>query len=202
MIAELTQMLADTALFFGLWLRKPLQIAAICPSSAPVGAAMARLIDPVRPGPVLELGSGTGTITRGLVAAGWPPHRIIAYERESQLLDILRREIRGVTAVLGDAADLENQLRRLSIDRLAAVVSSLPIKWFSLAEQGAVLRPCFARLGRDGPFLQLTNAFSSPLPTERLGISGREAARIWRNVPPAQIWAYTSSPGAALRSMS
>jgi phosphatidylethanolamine/phosphatidyl-N-methylethanolamine N-methyltransferase len=117
MIAELTQMLADTALFFGLWLRKPLQIAAICPSSAPVGAAMARLIDPVRPGPVLELGSGTGTITRGLVAAGWPPHRIIAYERESQLLDILRSEIRGVTAVLGDAADLENQLRRLSIDR-------------------------------------------------------------------------------------
>jgi phosphatidylethanolamine/phosphatidyl-N-methylethanolamine N-methyltransferase len=134
-------MLADTALFFGLWLRKPLQIAAICPSGAPVGAAMAQLIDTVRPGPVLELGAGTGTITRGLVAAGWPPDRIIAYERESQLLDILCREIRGVTAVLGDATDLENQLRRVSIDRLAAVVSSLPIKWFSLANRARCCGP-------------------------------------------------------------
>ena len=188
-------MLADSALFFGLWLRKPLQIAAICPSGAPVAAAMARLIDPAWPGPVLELGAGTGTITRGLVAAGWPPQRIIACERESPLLEILRREVRGITTILGDATDLENQLRRLAVDRLAAVVSSLPIKWFPLEAQRAVLRPCFARLGRDGLFLQLTNAFSSPLPVDRLGIVGREASRIWRNLPPAQIWAYR--PGGA-----
>ena len=195
-------MLADTALFFGLWLRKPLQIAAVCPSGASVGVAMARLLDPARPGPVLELGAGTGTITRGLVAAGWPPARIIAYERESRLLEILRREVGGVTAVLGDATDLEMQLSRVGIDRLAAVVSSLPIKWFPLVAQFAVLRPCFARLGREGLFLQLTNAFSSPLPIERLGIAGREAVRIWRNVPPAQIWAYTGAPDNPFGSAS
>ena len=184
-------MIADTALFFGLWLRKPLQIAAICPSGAPVASAMARLIDPTWPGPVLEFGAGTGTITRGLLAAGWSPERIIACERESQLLDVLCREVPGITPLLADATDLETELCRLEVDRLAAVVSSLPIKWFSLAAQRAVLRPCFARLRRDRPFLQLTNAFASPLPYHRLGIQGREAARVWRNVPPAQIWAYT-----------
>jgi len=184
-------MIADTALFFGLWLRKPLQIAAICPSGAPVASAMARLIDPTWPGPVLELGAGTGTITRGLLAAGWSPDRVIACERESQLLDVLCREVPGITPLLADATDLETELCRLEVDRLAAVVSSLPIKWFSLAGQRAVLRPCLARLGRDRPFLQLTNAFASPLPYRRLGIQGREAARVWRNVPPAQIWAYT-----------
>jgi phospholipid N-methyltransferase len=78
------------------------------------------------------------------------------------------------------------------------VVSSLPIKWFPREAQCAVLRPCFARLGPDGHFLQLTNAFSSPLPIEHLGIAGREAARVWRNVPPAQIWAYTPDAGGAL----
>jgi phosphatidylethanolamine/phosphatidyl-N-methylethanolamine N-methyltransferase len=191
-------MIADTALFFGLWLRKPLQIAAICPSGATVAAAMARLVDPARPGPVLELGAGTGSITRGLLAAGWPLERIIAYERESRLVDILRREIRGIRAVVGDATDLERQLHWLGIDRLSAVVSSLPIKWFPREAQCAVLRPCFARLGPDGHFLQLTNAFSSPLPIEPLGIAGREAARVWRNVPPAQIWAYTPRAGGAL----
>lgn len=189
-------MIADTALFFGLWLRKPLQIAAICPSGALVAAAMARLANPARTGPLLELGAGTGTITRGLVAAGWPPERIIACERESQLLQVVRRDIPGVKTLLADATDLESELDRIGVERLAAVVSSLPIKWFSLEAQCAVLRACFVRMGRDGPFLQLTNAFSSPLPLAALGLTGRQAARVWRNVPPAQIWAYTRRPGS------
>jgi phosphatidylethanolamine/phosphatidyl-N-methylethanolamine N-methyltransferase len=188
-------MLMDTALFFGLWLRKPLQIAAVCPSGAPVGATMAELVDISRPGPLLELGSGTGSITRGLVESGWPPERIIAYEREVRLVSILRRELGGITAVVGDAKDLEAQLTDLRIDQLSIVVSSLPIKWFPLDAQRAVLRACFARLGRGGRFLQLTNAFSSPLPMARLGIEGREVARVWHNLPPAQIWSYTSSGG-------
>ena len=183
-------MLADAALFFGLWLRKPLQIAAICPSGAPVGAAMARLLDISRPGPVLELGAGTGSITRALINAGWPPERIIACERESRLIDILRREFDGITTVNADATELEAQLRRLGVDHLSAVVSSLPIKWFPLCAQRAVLHPCFARLGPGGAFLQLTNAFASPLPIEHLDIHGREAARVWHNLPPAQIWSY------------
>jgi phosphatidylethanolamine/phosphatidyl-N-methylethanolamine N-methyltransferase len=194
-------MMTDTALFFGLWLRKPLQIAAICPSGATVAAAMARLADPDRPGFLLELGAGTGSITRGLVEAGWPRERIIAYEREVRLVSILRRELRGVIAVIGDANDLETQLTRLGIDQLSAVVSSLPIKWFPLQAQCDVLRACFARLGRGGQFLQLTNAFSSPLPTARLGIHGREAARVWHNLPPAQVWAYTAEFDSPARRM-
>jgi phosphatidylethanolamine/phosphatidyl-N-methylethanolamine N-methyltransferase len=183
-------MMADAALFFGLWLRKPLQIAAICPSGMPVAAAMVRLVDPGWPGPLLELGAGTGGITRGLVKAGWPPGRIIACEREARLVEVLCRACDGIAALHGDATDLEFQLSRLGVDQLSAVISSLPIKWFPPEAQRAVLRPCFARLGADGRFLQLTNAFSSPLPIERLGIAGREVARVWRNLPPAQIWAY------------
>jgi phospholipid N-methyltransferase len=36
-------MRGDHALFFGLWLQKPLQIAAITPSSEPLGIAGARV---------------------------------------------------------------------------------------------------------------------------------------------------------------
>src|ERR1700730_12195071 len=105
-------MLADTALFFGLWLRKPLQIAAICSSGATVGPAMARLVDPARPGPILELGAGTGSITRGLIEAGWPHDRIIAYERGARLAAILRRELDGIRAILADARSLKTQFAR------------------------------------------------------------------------------------------
>ena len=191
-------MVADAGVFFGLWLQKPLQIAAVCPSSTRAAMAMARLVDLARPGPVLELGAGTGSLTRGLLRAGCPPDRLIAFEREERLVAILRRQCRGVTAIGGDAIELDRHLSELGVERLSTVVSSLPIKWFPLELQRAVVQPCLKRLGPGGHFLQLTNAFASPLPIAPLGIAGRQVARVWPNLPPAQIWSYTerSTPAA------
>jgi len=109
---------------------------------------------------------------------------------------VLRREFGGITAIAGDATELEHHLSGAGITRLATVVSSLPIKWFAPAAQRAVLQPCLDRLGAGGRFLQLTNAFTSPVDIEQLGIGGREAARVWLNLPPAQTWAYSSPRGA------
>lgn len=152
---------------------------------------MARLVDLSRPGPVLELGAGTGSLTRGLLRAGCPPERLIVFEREERLLAILQREFRGVTAIGGDAVELDRHLGELGVAQLSTVVSSLPIKWFPLELQRAVVRPCLTRLGKGGRFLQLTNAFASPLQVAQLGIKGRQVARVWPNLPPAQIWSYT-----------
>lgn len=188
-------MFGDAALFFGLWLQKPLQIAAIYPSSNGFAEAMARLVDLRRPGAVLELGAGTGSLTRGLLAAGCAPDRLIALECEPRLGMTLRREFPAITVIVGDATGLEDHLAAHGIDRLGAVVSSLPIKWFSPAAQRAVVAPCLARLGPGGRFLQMTNAFVSPLRIGPLGIAGQPVARVWRNLPPAQIWAYTARAG-------
>jgi len=73
---------ADASVFFALWLQKPLRIAAANPSGARLADAGARCVDLARPGPILELGAGTGSLTQGLVRAGCLPGRIIALERE------------------------------------------------------------------------------------------------------------------------
>jgi len=185
-------MAGDAALFFGLWLQKPLQIAAVAPSSRRLAGAMARLVDLSRPGPVLELGAGTGGLTRGLVQLGCPPGRIVALERETRLAVALRREFPDIETIVGDATALADHFAERGLDRLCAVVSSLPIKWFSLADQRAVLAPCLDRLGSGGRFLQITNAFSSPVATGELGIAGARVGHVWRNLPPAQIWAYAA----------
>jgi len=181
---------ADASIFFALWLQKPLRIAAANPSGVRLADAVARCIDLARPGPVLELGAGTGSLTQGLVRAGCPPERIIAFERELALAAVLLREFPTMTVIAGDATRIREQLPG-GVERLAAVVSSLPIKWFSVAAQRAVVRPCLDLLGPGGCFIQVTNAFSSPLPADRLGIAGREVARVWRNLLPAQIWSYS-----------
>ena len=181
---------ADASVFFALWLQKPLRIAAANPSGARLADAVARCIDLARPGPVLELGAGTGSLTQGLVRAGCSPERIIALEREPALVAVLRRQFPTMTVIAGDAKRIGEYLTG-NVERLAGVVSSLPIKWFPVAAQYSVVRPCLDRLGPGGRFVQLTNAFSSPLPVDRLGIAGQEVGRVWLNLLPAQIWAYS-----------
>jgi len=181
---------ADASVFFALWLQKPLRIAAANPSGARLADAVARCIDLARPGWVLELGAGTGSLTQGLVRAGCPPERIIAIEREPALVAVLRRDFPTMRVIAGDATRIGEYLAG-SVERLAVVISSLPIKWFPVEAQYTVVRSCLDLLGPSGRFLQLTNAFSSPLPVDRLGIAGREVARVWLNLLPAQIWAYS-----------
>lgn len=181
---------AEGALFFRHWLRHPLGIGAILPSSSAVARAMARGIALHRPGAVLELGGGTGVVTRELLEAGCSPERLIVIEREPALAQVLRRRFARSHIIEGDACATGAMLAERGITRLATVVSSLPIKWFPLESQRAVVAPCLDLLGEDGAFLQLTNALVSPLPMDSLGLKGTEVARVWTQFPPVQIWRY------------
>ena len=93
----------------------------------------------------------------------------------------------------GDAARIGQYLAG-HVERLSTVVWSLPIKWLSLEAQRALVESCLKLLGPGGRFLQVTNAFSPPLPMDPLGICGREASRVWRNLLPVQIWSYSHRP--------
>lgn len=186
-------MAPGASVFFGLWLQRPLRLAAANPSGARLADAIAGFVDLSRPGPVLELGAGTGSLARGLLRAGCRSERIIALEREPRLVTVLRREFPAITVIEGDATRIGEYLA-VRGEQLCAVISSLPIKWFSASEQYAVVRPCLDRLGPGGRFIQLTNAFSSPLTREQLGIAGQEVGRVWLNLLPAQIWCYSEGP--------
>ena len=165
-------------------------MGAALPSGDRVARAMAREILLDRAGAVLELGGGTGSVTQGLLAAGCPVERIVVIERKEALADHLERRFPGLRVICGDACAAEALLAGAGIERVAAVVSSLPIKWFPRAAQRALLDACFARLGPGGVFVQLTNALASPLPAAELGLVGEEVARIWAHFLPAQIWRY------------
>jgi len=182
--------IVEAATFFRAWLRRPLGIAAILPSGVRAADACARQIDFSIDGTVLELGAGTGSLTRGLLRRGCPPGRIVAIEREAALLDLFRAGLPHIRAVHGDAARLDEILDRLGIARLAAVLSSLPIKWFPIELQRGIVNQALARLAPGGRFLQITNAYASPVPRSLLGIDGRRVGQVWLAAPPVQIWSY------------
>jgi phosphatidylethanolamine/phosphatidyl-N-methylethanolamine N-methyltransferase len=181
---------SGNALFFRAWLRAPLRIASLVPSSPAMGRTFARMTDLEREGDILELGSGTGAISRSLLDAGIPSHRLIMVEREPDLADYLRRQFPQVRVLHGDATDVGAMLGTLGVRRLSTVVSSLPIVWFSLQAQADVIHPCLDLLGPGGAFLQMTNQPASPVALKKLGVRGARAAAIWQNFPPSFIWRY------------
>lgn len=188
---------SEREIFFRHWLSNPLGIGAVLPSGSSVARAMARELALDRPGAVLELGGGTGSLTRGLIAAGCPAERLVVIEREPDLARHLQRRLPGVRVICGDAGQTGALLSGAGIERLATVVSSLPIKWFPRDQQRAVLDASFAALGEGGAFVQLTNALASPVAAAEFGLTGEEVARIWLHILPVQIWRYRRGGASA-----
>lgn len=197
MLSKLEIKGAESALFFRHWLRHPLEIGAFLPSSAAVGRAMAKAVAFDRLGMILELGGGTGAVTASLLEAGCSPERLIVVEREAALAAMLRRRFERLQIVEADACTIDSVLAERGITKLAAVVSSLPIKWFPIASQRTVIAPCLDLAGEDGSFVQFTNALVSPVATSALDLDGIEVARVWSQFPPVQIWRYRRRRGVA-----
>src|SRR5476649_1383072 len=84
----------------------PKNIGAIMPSSRALGRAIAAQMDPARPGPVLELGPGTGVITEALLERGVAAERLTLVEYDAEMAACLARRFQGVTVIQGDAFDL------------------------------------------------------------------------------------------------
>lgn len=67
--------LADEARFFRSWLDNPMIAGAVSPSGRFLARMMARYVDPLETGPIIELGPGTGAITEALLRRGIAPER-------------------------------------------------------------------------------------------------------------------------------
>ena len=188
----------EVALFFLRWLQAPGRIGAVAPSSRHLGRAMARQVAVNGSDPVIELGGGTGSVTRALLEAGIAPERLVVVEKDERLYRLLRARFPELRIVKGDARRLRRLLAPLGIGKAAAVVSSLPL--ISLPRQAClrIVAESFALLGEGRPFVQFTYGPVSPLARERMGLRGRLTARIWANLPPASVWRYERRRAAPL----
>ena len=69
--APIDDKIADEGRFLRSWFEDPLRVGAVSPSGRPLARMMARYVDPQAPGPVIELGPGTGSMTRALFTLPW-----------------------------------------------------------------------------------------------------------------------------------
>lgn len=168
--------------------RNPRAVGAVSPSGPALAQAMAAQVDLSAGGRILELGPGTGAITRALLDRGVPAERILAVEADRKFARLLAERIPGIEVLEGDAM---NAADIAGYGPFAAVISSLPLLNFPNAEVSAFVEAMLAMLPPGAPFVQYSYGVKPPVPRDAL-VRVRLAAKVWRNLPPARIWVFTS----------
>src|SRR5215468_8952558 len=180
----------DEVRFIRTWIEKPLTTGAVAPSSKALARTMASYIDPARPGPIVELGPGTGPVTEALLEQGIEPSRLVLVEFDPTFCRLLRTRYPAATVVQGDAYNLKRLLAGLMEQPAAGVVSGLPLFTKPLRMRLRLLFEAFALMSPGAPFVQFTYNAVPPFPKRLDRVSAEASERIWMNIPPARVWVY------------
>lgn len=176
--------------FFKGWIDKPRAVGSIVPTSAVTARKMASVVDPDSGLPVLELGPGTGVITRAILEAGVKPENLWSIEYSQDFVEHLRRDYPGVNIVQGDAFDLDATLGERRGMKFDSIVSGVPLLNFPVPQRVAYVEDLLDRIPPGRPIVQLTYGPKSPVPPGKGDYTVEHFDFIIRNLPPTQLWIY------------
>lgn len=182
------------ALFVRGWVEDPIAVGAVAPSGRRLAELMTREIPP--DARVIELGPGTGSFTRAILARGVAPEHLGLIELNASFAQKLQRDLPGVTVVCGDATAPHLRLEPFA-GRTDVVVSGLPLVLFGRAERAALLGRSFELLREGGVFYQFTYGGRCPLSDGELaglGLVARRAGIALFNLPPAFVFRIERRP--------
>ena len=176
-------------LFLRRWLANPLRMGSVVPSSRTLCNHVVRCGWPDAGGVVLELGAGTGVISRAFLEAGLPAERLVTVEIDPNLANHLRGTLSGVEVLECDARVLADHLPNRFRGRVASVVCGIPMVLLPLAEQKRFIDGMQAVAPGRG-FLHFSYCATSPLSARKHGLTAKREAWTPLNLPPASVWRY------------
>ncbi|MFC3123502.1 class I SAM-dependent methyltransferase [Pseudoroseomonas globiformis] len=176
--------------FLRQWLRNPLRMGSIIPSSAALCSRIARHTQCGPDEVVVELGAGTGVVSRALLDHGLPARQLVVIEIEANMAAHLRRTLPGATVLAGDAFELAEILPRALHGRVGTAICGVPLVLLPLERQRRLVEAVQAVAPGRG-FLHFSYCVTSPLPWRKLGLTARREAWTPLNFPPASVWRYT-----------
>lgn len=180
--------------FFKGWMSKPKAVGSIVPTSSVTSRKMASVINTSSGLPVLELGPGTGVITKAILEAGVKPQDLWSIEYSEDFLKHLRRDYPGVNFIHGDAFDLDKTLGDKRDMKFDSIISGVPLLNFPVPQRVAYVENLLDRIPAGRPIVQLTYGPLSPVPAGKGNYVVEHFDFIIRNIPPTQLWIYRRPP--------
>jgi phosphatidylethanolamine/phosphatidyl-N-methylethanolamine N-methyltransferase len=182
--------------FLRQWLRNPLAVAAVTPSSRQLARRMVSELseDTKR---VIELGGGTGVFTRAILERGVRAEDLLVLELNEDLARLLRERFPQARVVCGDARELGQlaaQSGYLDDGPADAVISGLGLLSMARPTQRAILQAAFEAMRPEGRLIQFTYGPVSPVPRallDDIDLNVRRSSFAWWNMPPATVYVFT-----------
>jgi len=178
------------------FLRKPLTTGAICPSSAELSRLMTSDIGLENAKVVVELGPGTGAITRFILPKLKSGADFFTIELNESVIPIFKERFPGCGIYNESASNLPDLLDQRGKGLADVILSGLPWASFSNGLQDELLTAILNSLPEGGSFATFAYLQGVVLPT---GIKFKRKLRqyfrrvqisriAWMNLPPAFVY--------------
>jgi len=177
--------------FFIEFIKKPRSIGSITPSSDALALGFCEAIRPYLNDKknIIEIGGGTGTITRRLADLGKHLTVIEPNPALAQKIAAKYPKVQVVNSTI-QAAIGQHISEKLLQD--AVFISSLPMVSLPKKETAEIKKALFYLLkkSKDSVLFQFTYRLGNPIPFRQSTISAKRVGLVLRNIPPAHIWKY------------
>jgi len=165
-------------------------VGAIAPSSIFLAKAVCRQAHGAQH--LIELGAGTGAITRHL-REEFPAAMLVAVEQDAQMAEALQQRFR-TCIVVADPIQARKDLF-IGIPEQSVTVSSLPFRSLpeTAATQVITLLRDFLLASPKRKLVQYTYGQRVPFDSPHLALVWKRQKLILRNIPPAWVWTLQQS---------
>lgn len=189
--------LISYALFGGAFVSDLKTTGSLIPSSPFLGRRMAAGLPKDDDGLVIELGVGTGAITKSLLESGIDHDRLVAVDCSEDMVNWTRRRFPDARVLLGDASKLRELLGSeadLKDRKVSHVVSSLPLKSLPKGLVRDIAAEVKEVLPAHGHLVQFTyDLRHRPDPHLADHFDLQESSVVWANFPPARVSVYRAA---------
>lgn len=193
---KLVKRFDDEIVFLKGMISSPDTVGSIIPTSRVTARCMADQIDLSSGLPVLELGPGTGVITKAILNHGISAKELYCVEYSVEFTRRLRIMLPDVNVINGDAFDLDSVLGEMSGAQFDTIITSMPLLNFPMMARKQLINDLLDRIPDGRPIVLFSYGATAPVPTDGENYEVTSIKWIIRNVPPARIWAYRRKSGS------
>jgi phosphatidylethanolamine/phosphatidyl-N-methylethanolamine N-methyltransferase len=186
----------ENFLFFRRWIKHPLQLGTLAPITANLANLAASSVSNPK-GTYVEIGAGTGRLSRALLYQGVKPENLALVDLDKFFCDFLRQTLPSILKseekmphiIEGDAAHLPSILPSHFVGNVDIVFSVIPLMYIPPTARQTIIEAAFKVLKPGGSIIHITYNPRSPLDFMR-NLNQRRYGQVWLNLPPGFVWRY------------
>jgi len=167
----------------------------VFPCSSASAKKMTKPVDFKNAKIIVELGGGAGAITKEILKRMRPETKLIVFEINPEFAEFLREfKDKRMTVITDSAEHLEKHLKKMGIEQVDAVISTLPLVIFDKALRNRILDTVTRVVKPSGMFVQISYSF---LTRKEMRERFKKSMRIDFtpfNIPPAVFYIMTFDP--------